>query len=44
MILENKFGGENNKIQIIDKDKLIFESELVSKEEIASHIIDNIDM
>ena len=43
-ILENKFGGENNKIQIIDKDKLIFESELVSKEVIASHIIDNIDM
>ena len=43
-ILENKFGSENNKIQIIDKDKLIFESELVSKEVIASHIIDNIDM
>ena len=43
-ILENKFGDENNKIKIIDKDKLIFESELVSKEEIASHIIDNIDM
>ena len=43
-ILENNFGSANNKIQIIDNDKLIFESELASKEEIASHIIDNINM
>ena len=37
-ILENKFGDENNKIKIINK-MVNFESELVSKEEIASHIL-----
>ncbi len=38
---ENYFGSDNNKIYIIDKKKLIYESTLENKNIIAQHIIKN---
>ena len=41
-ILDNPFGSKNNKIYLIDKDKLLIESGTHDKNEIANIIIDTI--
>ena len=38
---DNYFGSDNNKIYIIDRDKLIYESPVENKNIIAQHIIKN---
>ena len=38
---DNYFGSDNNKIYIIDRDKLIYESSVENKNIIAQHIIKN---
>ena len=42
-ILNNKFGSDENKITIINRDEVIYKSDTLSKNEIAQAILINLD-
>ena len=42
-VLNNKFGSDFNKVTIIDKDRLIYESETLDKNDISRDILNTLE-